>query len=89
MSLSDKKKMEIANVCYANVAGDFAMFTNEKCRGPSFKWEDFPQMMERSAQYWMMIHAVYDPRVSGAEVDECAASMAREIAEKLIERAQD
>ena len=37
--ISDKKRLEIANVCYANVAGEFAMFMNPKCRGPNFTWD--------------------------------------------------
>ena len=83
MSVSDKQKMLIANVCYANVAGNFAMFTNEKYRGPNFTWAEFAPMMERNAATWMMIHNV---RGNKTEVNILASVMAKEIAERLVAR---
>lgn len=43
--ISDKRRLQIANVCYANVAGEFAIFCNDEMRGPNFKWENFSNMM--------------------------------------------
>ena len=83
MSLSDKKRLEIANVCYANVAGEFAMFTNPKYRGPNFTWEWFIEHCEENADLWMSIH-----NVCGAKklIDETAKQMAKEIATTLVKR---
>lgn len=85
--ISDKKRLEIANVCYANVAGDFAMFTNPKYRGENFSWERFPDMCERHAEGWMFIHGVSR---SGAknenEVKQTAKQYAKEIAQRLVDR---
>jgi hypothetical protein len=85
MSISDKKSMEIANVCYANVAGQFAMFCNPKYRGPNFTWSEFANMMEGQADTWMMIHRV---RGHKEDVNKTAALFAREIAERLVTRAE-
>ena len=85
MSISDKKSMEIANVCYANVAGQFAMFCNSKYRGPNFTWAEFADIMEGQADTWMMIHRV---RGHKEDVNKQAALFAREIAERLVIRAE-
>ena len=81
--ISAKKQLEIANVCYANVAGDFAMFTNPKYRGANFSWERFPDMCERHAEGWMFIHGV---RGDKQKINDTAKQYAREIAERLVQR---
>ena len=84
--LSDKKKLEIANVCYANVAGEFAMFTNPKYRGPNFTWESFVDGCEKHADLWMFIHHVTGPKKL---VTETAKQYAKEIAARLVKRATE
>ena len=79
--LSKQKQLEIANICYANVAGDFAMFTNPKYRGSNFTWEKFPEMCERLADSWMFIHGVDGPK---DVINALAKQYAREIAERLV-----
>ena len=85
MSISDKKIMEIANVCYANVAGQFAMFCNSKYRGPNFTWSEFATMMGNQADTWMMLACV---RGHKKDINKQAALFAREIAERLVIRAE-
>lgn len=88
--ISDKKRLQIANVCYANVAGDFAMLTNPKYRGPNFTWECFPAMCETNAEGWMFIHGISS---SGAknehEVKQTAKQNAKEIAQRLVDRMKE
>lgn len=79
--ISTKKSLEIANVCYANVAGEFALFTNPKYRGANFTWEWFIDHCERMAQSWMLIHGVK------GDTEETAKKYAREIAENLVDKA--
>jgi hypothetical protein len=79
--ISDKKRLEIANVCYANVSGQFAMFCNPKMRGPNFKWDRFADMMEKSAEHWIHIHNV---RGHKETLKQTAKQYAREIAEHLV-----
>ena len=81
--ISKTKRLEIANVCYANVAGSFAMFTNPKARGSNFSWEWFIDWCEKSAKDWMFIHNVWGHTES---INSTAAQMAREIAEQLVSR---
>ena len=85
MSISDKKILEVANICYANVAGQFAMFCNSKYRGANFSWSKFATMMEEQADTWMMIHRV---RGHKEDINKQAAQFAREIAERLIIRSE-
>ena len=83
--ISDKKRLEIANVCYANVASDFAMFTNPKYRGTNFTWDWWIGHCEKMADSWMHIHNV---RGHKETVNATAKQYAREIAERLVDRAE-
>lgn len=83
MSISDKKRLEIANVCYANVASRFAMFNNPKYRGPNFTWEGFVQYCEEYADEWMFISNV---RGHKETIRSTARQFAKEIAETLVKR---
>ena len=83
--ISDKKRLEIANICYANVAGEFAMFNNPKYRGENFTWTWFIQHCEDEADLWMMISNV---RGHKASIRHAAKNYAKEIAETLVSRMQ-
>jgi hypothetical protein len=82
--ISDKKRLEIANICYANVAGEFAMFMNPKYRGDKFTWDWWVKHCEDSAVDWMFIHNV---RGHKETVKETAKQYALEIAQRLASRA--
>ena len=82
--ISDKKRLEIANICYANVAGEFAMFMNPKYRGPTFTWDWWIEHCGESAVDWMLINGV---RGHKETVKATAKQYALEIAERLTERA--
>lgn len=84
-TLSKTKRLEIANICYANVSGMFAAFCNPKNVGPNFRWENFPSMMEREADLWMMLA---DVKCSDKELmNATAKQFANEIATTLIRHA--
>lgn len=83
MTVSVKKRLEIANVCYANVAGNFAFFCNPKFRGHNFKWSEFAQMMAQQSDLWILSHDVKGDRSQNNIV---AAEFAKEISETLLER---
>jgi hypothetical protein len=82
--ISDRKRLEVANVCYANVAGEFAIFTNPRYRGANFTWEWFIKHCEENADLWMMIHNV---RGKKDVINETARRFAVEIAENLVDKA--
>ena len=84
--ISDKKRLEIANICYANVAGEFAMFNNPKYRGPNFTWDWFPGHCERNADMWMMLNGV---RGHKETINQTAKTFAKEIAETLVRRMRE
>lgn len=84
--MDDLKRLEIANVCYANVAGSFADFMNAKFQGPNFDWNKFPEMMENKAVLWLFMHDIVEG--SKKENERTAKKFAREIAETLISRAE-
>lgn len=84
--ISDKKRLEIANVCYANVAGEFAAMHNPKYRGSNFTWERFIERCKSNADLWMMIHHV---RGNKQEINETAKQYASEIATTLVTRMQE
>lgn len=84
MAISKTKQLEIANVCYANVAGQFAMFNNPKYGGPNFKWAIFSEHCVSEADTWMFIHHVYGKSKNKNEVDDRARQYAKEIADRLV-----
>lgn len=84
--ISEKKRLQIANICYANVACEFAMFTNPKNRGPNFTWERFIERCEESADLWMMVNRVCGPKQT---INDTARQFAREISTTLVERATE
>lgn len=85
--ISNVKRLQIANVCYANVASEFAMFNNPKYGGPNFTWEWFIEYCERNADLWMMIHVVRGNNKQ--EIADTAKKFAREIAETLVQRLRE
>ena len=84
--LREKKRLEIENICYANVSGMFAVFCNEQYRGCKFEWSNFPDMMEREADLWMITYNVCG---SNRElINSTAKQFAREIATKLVRQSE-
>lgn len=81
--LGKNKRLEIANICYANVAGSFAMMCNDKYRGQKFEWKNFPSMMEQESDLWLIINNVKGDRTA---IKETAKEFAKEIAETMIKR---
>jgi hypothetical protein len=81
--ISEKKRLQIANICYANVAGEFAMFTNPKYRASNFTWDWFIRHCEKNADLWMFVNNV---RGKKDEIDEMARQFAVEIAENLVDK---
>lgn len=80
------KRLEIANICYANVSSMFAAFCCAKNQGPNFRWENFPVMMERHAEHWIMLA---DVKCQDKELAKLTAKQfAREIATTLISHAE-
>ena len=86
MMISDKKRLQIANICYANVAGQFASFCNVKNRGPNFTWERFIQNCEEDAETWMSIYSVRGDR---RLIRYTAREYAKEIATNLVNKVTD
>jgi hypothetical protein len=80
--LSTSKKLQIANICYANVSSSFAMFCNPKYRGANFQWDKFKDMMVRMSDTWLMIHI---PKVT-PEMQELAKQYAEEIASNMLDQ---
>lgn len=84
--LSDKKRLQIANICYANVAGEFATFSNPKNRGQNFSWEWFIAHCKEIADVWVTLNYVAGPRTL---IQETARQYAAEIATTLVQRATE
>ena len=81
--ISKAKRLEIANVCYAEVSGAFAMFQNPKYKGPNFTWEWFVEHCEVHSVHWMFIHNV---RGHKETILAEAKLFSKEIAQRLVER---
>lgn len=84
MAISDKKRLQVANICYASVSSQFAMFINAKNRGAKFTWTNWIDSCEESAEDWMVIHRV---RGDKQTIIDTAKQYSREIAEGLVKKA--
>lgn len=82
MAVSELRRLKIANVLYANIAGDFAAFCNPKNRGVNFTWEWFIAHSQEEAE-WILRHSFN--RVTSDD-NVIAKTMAKEIAESLVRR---
>ena len=78
------KKLEIANICYANVSGIFADFIQMSSSGNLYNWNNFPNYCERSAYLWLMLNSSIERTDA---VVALAKEYAKEIATTLITRA--
>lgn len=79
--ISKTTRLTIANICYANVASQFAMFSNPKFRGPNFTWKEFPAMCEEQADLWMILNNV---RGNKEEINSVSRQFAKDIATTLV-----
>ena len=82
--ISKTKKLEIANICYANVSGMFAGFVRNINNGHLYNWSDFPNYCERSADLWLMLNSNIK---RNDQVVALARAYAKEIATTLVTRA--
>lgn len=80
--LSQKKKLEIANICYANVSSDFAMMLNTKYQGSKFTWEGWVKRMQRESDLWLILNVVKGNTKAN---EALAREYTKEIAERLVE----
>jgi hypothetical protein len=83
--LSDKKRMEIANICYANISHWFAAMCNPANRGAKFEWKNFPAMMESRSLDWRLIHNV---RGNKDSIDLYMAQCTREITARMLDASE-
>lgn len=82
------KRLEITNICYAIVSGNFAICCNPVYRSADFKWEDFAQMQADQCR-----EKVFEYMPTPASEDEKNAietmvtQFGREVAQILVEHA--
>lgn len=79
--ISKAKRLEIANICYAEVSSRFAMLNNPKYCGPNSNWSNFVQHCEDISETWMFAHGV---RGYKETVHANAKQFSREIAQRLV-----
>lgn len=82
------KETKIANICYAIVSGNFAMFCNPKNCGSNFKWSWFVTRQEEQCanDIWIYIPVPRNKELK-QEIADTAARFGKEIAERLVTRA--
>lgn len=81
--LSQSKKYEITNICYANVLSWFCRMCNPLYRGENFRWENFVSMMDDMSEDWMFIYNVKGNKV---QIQQLVKQYTKEIAERMIEQ---
>lgn len=81
MSISEKKKFQISNICLLNVSTHFALFANSNYSAEGFKWEDFSGLMLAHVESWMEINNI---RGDKQEINNHAREVTKEISEWLV-----
>jgi len=79
--LSDRQRLEIANICYANVAGMFADLCGRALRGHTVDWQGFPERCQRHSESWLWIHHARANTDAGRAA---AKEFSKEIADNLL-----
>jgi hypothetical protein len=82
--LSQKKKLEIANVCYANISSAFAEFNNPKNRGNSFSWDWWKNWCVETSDCWMMVHNIKASKAIKDSANDLAREYSKEISDRLV-----
>ena len=82
--LSIRKRLELANYCYAHVSGMFASFCNEKERGPNFTWERFVDICANRSFSCAMACIKFSDDMP--QYEYWARTFSKEIAETLLKR---
>lgn len=79
--ISEKKRLVIANIIYANVSSNFALFCNPEMRGSNFDWSKFSDMMVRNVEGWLWLQ---DYKLRSDKVVGLSRQYAREIADRMV-----
>lgn len=84
--MNQSQKTQIANICYAVVSENFAMFCNPKYRGANFTWDKFEDMQVERCQFQVKLQTPEpkDPK-KDKEMHDLAGKFAREIALRMLE----
>lgn len=82
MAVSKMRDLQIANICYANVSGEFAAFCDPAKRGVNFTWEWFIERAGSDCVIWLNANfSRYNQ-----ECIDLAKKYSKEIAETLVRR---
>ena len=84
--MKQEQKTRIANICYAVVSDNFAMFCNPENRGENFTWDKFPNMQKERCS--LQVKMQLKESEFNKEVEELAEKFGNEIAERLIKVAK-
>lgn len=78
-----KSRVRLANICYANVLGEFAYFSNPKHRGDNFSWSWFVQRCGDHSSVWLMMQGF--PDYDDPKIKELAKIFSLEIAQRCVD----
>jgi hypothetical protein len=83
--MKQEQKTRIANICYAVVSDNFAMFCNPKYRGENFTWDKFVDMQADKCRLQVKLQTPEskDPK-KDKEIEDLAEKFGREIALKMV-----
>lgn len=84
--LSQRKQMQICNVIYASVAGDFAAMMNPRFRGPKFNWDGWLERIDQWCPIWLGMNLIDDEK---PEYVQFARKVAKDFASNLVRYAHE
>lgn len=87
MKLSQRKKLEIANICYAYIVSDFAAMTNPNNRGDRFTWSRWRDRMLRQCNSWLYLNTNNLDDLGNLAFYQYAKECTTEICNNILEQA--
>ena len=67
--MTNRERLRLEHLCYANVLASFAFFHNPKYRGPGFSWDWWVENCVSSTHTWLLqqLHFVSEGTLKEAE----------------------
>ncbi len=83
--MTNRERLRVQHILYANILASFAFFHNPKYRGPDFSWEWWVENCADSVEVWLLVHFKFVGQDMLRESQEFAKAVAKASVERMCE----
>ena len=80
--MTNRERLRVQHILYANILASFAFFHNPKYRGPDFSWDWWVENCVDSVEVWLLVHFKF----VGPDMLRESQGFARAVAKVSVER---